>query len=114
MSELTKLTLTDALIGLDKGDFSAVELTQAFVDSIANSNGALNAYVVETPEQALAMAAASDERRAAGTAGRPSYGHQCVEQVPSRRTARGTGTRVRNQAAAGRGITAFLDRLVRR
>lgn len=70
MSELTKLTLTDALTGLDKGDFSAVELTQAFVDSIANSNGALNAYVVETPEQALAMAAASDERRAAGTAGR--------------------------------------------
>ena len=38
MSELTKLTLTGALDGLEKGEFSAVELTQAFVDTIAASN----------------------------------------------------------------------------
>ena len=31
--------------------------------------GALNAFITETPEQALAMAAASDKRRAAGEAG---------------------------------------------
>lgn len=70
MSELTKLTLTGALDGLDKGEFSAVELTQAFVDTIESSNGSLNAYVVETPEKAMSMAAASDDRRAAGKAGR--------------------------------------------
>lgn len=70
MSELTKLTLTGALDGLDKGEFSAVELTQAFVDTIESSNGSLNAYVVETPEKAMSMAAASDDRRAAGNAGR--------------------------------------------
>ncbi|MEL7031500.1 MAG: Asp-tRNA(Asn)/Glu-tRNA(Gln) amidotransferase subunit GatA [Pseudomonadota bacterium] len=70
MSELTKLTLTAALEGLDQGAFSSVELTQAFVDTIETSNGALNAYVVKTPEQALSMAAESDIRRANGTAGR--------------------------------------------
>ena len=58
MSELTKLTLTGAIEGLDKGDFSAVELTQAFVDTIEASNASLNAYVVETPELALSMAKA--------------------------------------------------------
>ncbi|MEM9054863.1 MAG: Asp-tRNA(Asn)/Glu-tRNA(Gln) amidotransferase subunit GatA, partial [Pseudomonadota bacterium] len=70
MSELTKLTLTDALEGLANKAFSAVELTQVFVDTIEASNGTLNAYVVETPEQALSMAADSDARRAAGEAGR--------------------------------------------
>lgn len=70
MSDLTNLTLTKAIDGLEQGAFSAVELTQAFVDSIEASNGALNAYVVKTPEQALSMAADSDARRKAGTAGR--------------------------------------------
>ena len=43
MSDLTKLTLTAALDGLDKGDYSSVELTQAFVDAISASNASLNA-----------------------------------------------------------------------
>lgn len=70
MSDLTKLTLTAAMEGLTKGDYSSVELTQAFVDAIAASNASLNAYVVETPEKALEMAAASDQRRADGKTGR--------------------------------------------
>lgn len=70
MSDLTQLTLTSALTGLDKGEFSSVELTQAFVDAIQASNETLNAYVLETPEMALEMAAASDARRADGKAGR--------------------------------------------
>ncbi|MEO1188628.1 MAG: Asp-tRNA(Asn)/Glu-tRNA(Gln) amidotransferase subunit GatA [Pseudomonadota bacterium] len=70
MSELTTLSLTEALEGLEQRTFSAVELTQAFIDTIEASNGALNAYVVKTPDQALAMAAASDKRRADGSAGR--------------------------------------------
>ena len=70
MSELTTLSLTQALEGLSEGAFSAVELTQAFVDTIEASNGALNAYVVQTPELALSMAADSDGRRKEGRAGR--------------------------------------------
>ena len=80
MSELTKLSLTGALDGLDKGDFSAVELTQAFVDTIEASNDALNAYVVKTPEQALAMAAESDTRR--------HCTHRKVTQTPTPHTYR--------------------------
>jgi aspartyl-tRNA(Asn)/glutamyl-tRNA(Gln) amidotransferase subunit A len=43
-------------------------LTQAHLGAIARARG-LNAFVAETPEQALAMAAASDARLAAGRAG---------------------------------------------
>lgn len=69
MSDLTKLTLTGAIDGLENKSFSSRELTQAFVDAIEASNDTLNAYVVKTPEKALAMADASDARRAAGGAG---------------------------------------------
>lgn len=70
MSELTTLSLINALDGLDAGSFSAVELTQAFIDAIETSNDSLNAYVVKTPERALEMAQASDARRANGGAGK--------------------------------------------
>ncbi|MEO1100284.1 MAG: Asp-tRNA(Asn)/Glu-tRNA(Gln) amidotransferase subunit GatA [Pseudomonadota bacterium] len=68
MTDLTQLTLAAALDGLEEGAFSSVELTQAFVDQIAKANPSLNAYVVETPDRALDMAKASDERRAKGEA----------------------------------------------
>src|ERR1700751_5716749 len=68
MSELTSLTLKAALDGLAAKSFSAAELTQAHVDAVAAAR-ALNAYVVETPEKALEMAKASDERRTRGEAG---------------------------------------------
>lgn len=66
MSQLTQLTLTEALDGLDKRSFSSQELTQAFLDAIASGNPALNAYVLETPEKAIEMAKLSDERRRKG------------------------------------------------
>ena len=69
MTELTSLTMSEARSGLDAGDFTATELTRAFVDRIGASNAALNAYVLPTPEKALDMAKASDEKIAAGTAG---------------------------------------------
>jgi aspartyl-tRNA(Asn)/glutamyl-tRNA(Gln) amidotransferase subunit A len=62
VSDLTKLTLAEARDGLGKKQFSATELTQAFLDAIAAGNGALNAYVLVTREQALAQAKASDDR----------------------------------------------------
>ncbi|MDB5424447.1 MAG: gatA, partial [Phenylobacterium sp.] len=68
MSEITSLTLKGALDGLAAKTFSSEELTQAHVDAVATAR-ALNAFVLETPEQAVEMAKASDARRAAGTAG---------------------------------------------
>lgn len=68
MTELTKLTIADALKGLENKDFTSVELTQAHIDAMERSRG-LNAYIVETPERALEQAKQSDERRAGGTAG---------------------------------------------
>jgi aspartyl-tRNA(Asn)/glutamyl-tRNA(Gln) amidotransferase subunit A len=69
MSDLTDLTLKAALDGLNAKSFSAVELTRAHVAAVEAAR-ALNAYVLETPDQALTMAAASDARRARGDAGR--------------------------------------------
>lgn len=68
MTNLTNLTVTEALKGLDSKEFSSVELTQAHLDAMEGWRS-LNAYIVETPELALEQAKASDARRAAGNAG---------------------------------------------
>ncbi|WP_349367647.1 Asp-tRNA(Asn)/Glu-tRNA(Gln) amidotransferase subunit GatA [Salinarimonas sp.] len=68
MTDLTDLTLAEARDGLAKKTFSARELTQAHLDAMEKAR-ALNAYVLETPEKALAMADASDARLAEGEAG---------------------------------------------
>ncbi len=69
MSDLTRLTLKAALDGLEAKSFSSRELTAAHVTAVEAAR-ALNAYVLETPDQALAMADAADARRAAGQGGR--------------------------------------------
>ncbi len=68
MSELTSLTLKSALEGLQSRAFSSVELTAAHVAAVEAARS-LNAFVLETPEKALQMAAASDARIASGDAG---------------------------------------------
>ncbi|MGD9829352.1 MAG: Asp-tRNA(Asn)/Glu-tRNA(Gln) amidotransferase subunit GatA [Hyphomicrobiaceae bacterium] len=73
MSDLTKLTLAEARDGLARKEFSARELTDAFLAAIEVANPALNAYVLTTSEQARAMAGESDKRLAAGVA-RPLEG----------------------------------------
>jgi aspartyl-tRNA(Asn)/glutamyl-tRNA(Gln) amidotransferase subunit A len=72
MSDLTSLTLAQARDGLRAKSFSASELTQAHLAAIERARG-LNAFVLETPEQARAMAAAADARLATGAA-RPLEG----------------------------------------
>jgi aspartyl-tRNA(Asn)/glutamyl-tRNA(Gln) amidotransferase subunit A len=72
MTELTSLTLADARDGLRRREFSAAELAEAHLAAMEQAR-ALNAYVLETPEQARAMAAAADTRLAAGDA-RPLEG----------------------------------------
>ena len=66
VTDLTKLTIAEARDGLAKKEFTATELTKAFLDAIDKANPALNAYVLVTPEHALAQAAESDKRLAKG------------------------------------------------
>ncbi len=68
MTELTHLTLAEARDGLKAKRFSATELTKAHIVAVEKAR-ALNAYVLETPEKALAMAAASDEKIGRGEGG---------------------------------------------
>ncbi|MDP2261053.1 MAG: Asp-tRNA(Asn)/Glu-tRNA(Gln) amidotransferase subunit GatA [Caulobacter sp.] len=68
MSELTSLTLKAALEGLRAKQFSSVEITRALIAAVEAARP-LNAFVLETPEKALEMAAASDARIASGDAG---------------------------------------------
>ncbi|WP_375209259.1 Asp-tRNA(Asn)/Glu-tRNA(Gln) amidotransferase subunit GatA [Hyphomonas jannaschiana] len=69
MTDLTKLTLADALDGLKAKKFSSREITQDFIQTIEASR-VLNAYVVETPEKALEMADQADVRLAKGEGGK--------------------------------------------
>jgi aspartyl-tRNA(Asn)/glutamyl-tRNA(Gln) amidotransferase subunit A len=65
---LTHLTIAQALDGLKKKDFSALELTQAHVRAGQAAQG-LNCYITDTSDIALRQAEESDKRRAAGKAG---------------------------------------------
>ena len=68
MAALTELSLAEARDGLAAGDFSSRELTEAHIGAVEAAR-ALNAVITETPERALAMADASDARRATGERG---------------------------------------------
>lgn len=70
MTDLTRLSLAAAAEGLKKKAFSSSELTSAYLAAIDAANPKLNAYVAVTSERALDMARQSDERLAAGDAGR--------------------------------------------
>ncbi len=67
MSELTSLTLAQAREHLRRREFSAAELVRAHLSAIAQARG-LNAYVLETPDAALAMAREADANIARGSA----------------------------------------------
>jgi aspartyl-tRNA(Asn)/glutamyl-tRNA(Gln) amidotransferase subunit A len=69
MTDLTSLTIAEARDKLGAKEFTATELTDAYLAAIDSANEALNAYVKVTPEKAREMAKASDERIAAGRAG---------------------------------------------
>ena len=68
MTDLTSLTLAQAREALRKKEFSAIELAEAHIASLELAR-ALNAFVTETLERALAMARASDERLAKSEGG---------------------------------------------
>jgi aspartyl-tRNA(Asn)/glutamyl-tRNA(Gln) amidotransferase subunit A len=68
MTDLTHMTLADARDALKAKKISSVELTQAHIAAVEAARP-LGAYVLETPDQARAMAQASDEKIAKGEAG---------------------------------------------
>jgi aspartyl-tRNA(Asn)/glutamyl-tRNA(Gln) amidotransferase subunit A len=68
MTTLTSLTIAAAREGLKKRQFSAIELTEAYLSAM-EAGRSLNAYVVETPDRARAMARQSDQRLSRGDAG---------------------------------------------
>jgi aspartyl-tRNA(Asn)/glutamyl-tRNA(Gln) amidotransferase subunit A len=69
LTDLTKLTLAAARTGLADKDFTALELTDAYLGAIEAANASLNAYVAVTSDQAREMARASDARLGSGEAG---------------------------------------------
>lgn len=68
MSALTGLTIAGARAGLNAGDFSARELTEAHITACEEARE-LNCLVTETFEHALARADTADKRLAAGEGG---------------------------------------------
>jgi aspartyl-tRNA(Asn)/glutamyl-tRNA(Gln) amidotransferase subunit A len=67
-AELTHLTLAGARDALRAKKITSLELTDAFLAAM-EAGRKLNAYVLETPEKARAMAAASDARLRKGEGG---------------------------------------------
>ena len=65
MTDLAALTLADARDRLRGRELSAVELADAHLAAMEKAR-VLNAYVLETPDQARAMAQAADARLKAG------------------------------------------------
>ena len=65
MSLVSNLTITLAREGLERGSYSSVELTEAYLSAIEKSED-LNCFITKTPEVAIERAQASDKRRAEG------------------------------------------------
>src|SRR6266702_1883754 len=68
MKDLTSLTLAEARSGLASKSFTSLELTDAHLQAIEAAR-VLNAFVMETPDQARAMAREADARIAKGEGG---------------------------------------------
>ncbi|MGK6320053.1 Asp-tRNA(Asn)/Glu-tRNA(Gln) amidotransferase subunit GatA [Sphingomonas sp. DT-204] len=73
MAELTDLGVAAIRDGVRAGDFSAREVADAFIARVGAAK-ALNAFLVETPDHALAAAKAADDARAAGEEPKPLAG----------------------------------------
>ena len=70
MTDLTSLTLAEARDGLANKSFTSLELTNAHLSAIEAAR-VLNAFVLETPDRARAMAREIDANIARGEGGPP-------------------------------------------
>src|SRR2546421_7383395 len=68
MTDLTSMTIAEAKAGLANKSFTSLELTDAHLAAIEAAR-ALNAFILETPDQARAMARAIDAKIAKGEGG---------------------------------------------
>jgi hypothetical protein len=68
MTDLTSMTIAEAKAGLANKSFTSLELTDAHLAGIEAARS-LNAFVLETPDKARAMARAIDARIAKGEGG---------------------------------------------
>jgi len=68
MTDVTDLGVAALRDGVAAGTFSAREVAEAFNANVAAAQGALNAFIVATPEKALEAADAVDAARAKGEA----------------------------------------------
>src|SRR3954463_16600187 len=68
MTDLTSLTIAEARNGLANKSFTSLELTDAHLAAIEAARS-LNAFILETPDKARAMARAIDARIAKGEGG---------------------------------------------
>ncbi|MEZ5791629.1 MAG: amidase family protein [Nitratireductor sp.] len=68
-TSLTSLTIAEAREKLMAREFTALELTDAYLTAIDAANAQFNAYITVTHDKAREMAKASDARIAAGNAG---------------------------------------------
>src|SRR6516162_5273659 len=68
MTDFTSLTLAEARDGLAKKSFTSLELTEAHLKAMEAAR-ALNAFVLETPDQARNMAREADNRISKGEGG---------------------------------------------
>ena len=63
MQSLTDLSLNELIPALERGEFSARELTQAYLDRIDQIEPALQAFITLTPEVAFQQADTADRKR---------------------------------------------------
>jgi len=66
MTDLTDLGVAAIRDGVASGEFTAVEVAEAFNANVAAAQEALNAFIVATPEKAIEAAQATDAKRGKG------------------------------------------------
>jgi aspartyl-tRNA(Asn)/glutamyl-tRNA(Gln) amidotransferase subunit A len=66
MTDLTDLGVAAIRSGVAAGNFTAVEVAEAFNANVSAAQDALNAFIVATPEKAIEAARTTDAKRAAG------------------------------------------------
>jgi aspartyl-tRNA(Asn)/glutamyl-tRNA(Gln) amidotransferase subunit A len=73
MTDVTELGVAELRDGIRLGKFSAREVADAFIVKVSRAK-ALNAFIVETPDHAIAAAKEADTARAAGETLKPLAG----------------------------------------
>ncbi|MES2096204.1 MAG: Asp-tRNA(Asn)/Glu-tRNA(Gln) amidotransferase subunit GatA [Pseudomonadota bacterium] len=73
MTDILDLGVRDIRDGVRAGTFSAREVADTFIVAVSRAKP-LNAFLVETPDHAIAAAKAADDARAAGDAPKPLAG----------------------------------------